>query len=87
MAHIKSNFVERVKGFDMKVNKKSLTKAVKVEDLRKDKGLQGFLANVRSGDEVWEWKTTPLLRLGTAGGFVIVRNGEPTEHVFQTYTG
>jgi hypothetical protein len=75
------------KGFCMKVDKKSLTKPVNVDELKKQKSFDKFLKNVKRGDEVWEWKVSDVVRLGAAGGFVIVRNGEPTEHVMQTYTG
>jgi hypothetical protein len=71
----------------MKINKKALTKPVSVDGLRKQKGFDKFLKNLRKGDEVWEWKSGDITRLGAAGGFVIVRDGEPTEHVVQTYTG
>ncbi len=71
----------------MKIDKKSLKKRVSVDKLPKQKGFETFLSKLRSGDEVWEWKTDSLFRFGAAGGFVIVRDGEPTDDVFQTYTG
>jgi hypothetical protein len=71
----------------MKIHKKSLTKRVTIERLRKQKGAEKLIAKLRSGDEVWEWKVGDVFRLGAAGGFVIVRNGEPTEDVVQTFTG
>ena len=71
----------------MKINKKSLTKPVSVDELKKQKSFKTFLKNVKRGDEVWEWKVSDPTRLGAAGGFVIVRDGEPTEHTVQTFTG
>jgi hypothetical protein len=71
----------------MKINKKSLTKKVNPEGLRKEKGFEKLLTKLRKGDEVWEWKVSDPTRLGAAGGFVIVRDGEPTEHTIQTFTG
>ena len=54
----------------MKIDKKSLTKPVSIDDLQKQKTFKKFLTNLRRGDEVWEWKAGDLLRLGAAGGFV-----------------
>jgi hypothetical protein len=71
----------------MKIDKKALTKPASVDDLKKQKAFKKFLTNVQRGDEVWEWKVSDVMRLGAAGGFVIVRNGEPTEHSIQTFTG
>ncbi|MFN8372626.1 MAG: hypothetical protein U0694_07085 [Anaerolineae bacterium] len=71
----------------MKIDKKALTKPVSVEGLRGLKQFDKLLKKLKRGDQVWEWKVSDPTRLGAAGGFVIVRNGEPTDDAVQTFTG